>query len=103
MKLVEIIHGFETSEEVINTLREFCKKAGKDPVIVQDTTGFIVNRLLSAIRLLEMGTWYYCRHRPCDEVRRRASDGAVRPHRRGHEEVLRHGSGPGKGPSLSTV
>ena len=35
--------------------------AGKDPVIVQDTTGFIVNRLLtpymlSAIRLLEMGT-----------------------------------------------
>lgn len=61
MKLVEIIHGFETSDEVINTLDEFCKKIGKDPVIVQDTTGFIVNRLLtpymlSAIHLLEMGT-----------------------------------------------
>ena len=61
MKLVEIIHGFETSEEVITTLNAFCKKVGKDPVIVQDTTGFIVNRLLtpyilSAVRLLEMGT-----------------------------------------------
>ena len=61
MKLVEIIHGFETSDEVISTLDEFCKKVGKDPVIVQDTTGFIVNRLLtpymlSAIHLLEMGT-----------------------------------------------
>lgn len=61
MKLVEIIHGFETSDEVIETLDEFCKKLGKEPVIVQDTTGFIVNRLLtpymlSAIRLLEMGT-----------------------------------------------
>ena len=61
MKLVEIIHGFETSDEVVSTLDEFCKKLGKDPVIVQDTTGFIVNRLLtpymlSAIHLLEMGT-----------------------------------------------
>lgn len=61
MKLVEIIHAFETSEETISTLDVFCKKLKKDPVIVQDTTGFIVNRLLtpymlSAIRLLEMGT-----------------------------------------------
>jgi len=61
MKLVEIIHGFETSDAVVSTLNEFCKKVGKDPVTVQDTTGFIVNRLLtpymlSAIRLLEMGT-----------------------------------------------
>ena len=61
MKLVEIIHGFETSDAVVGMLNEFCKKVGKDPVTVQDTTGFIVNRLLtpymlSAIRLLEMGT-----------------------------------------------
>jgi 3-hydroxybutyryl-CoA dehydrogenase len=61
MKLVEIIHAFETSDATIGTLNEFCKKLKKDPVIVQDTTGFIVNRLLtpymlSAIRLLEMGT-----------------------------------------------
>ena len=61
MKLVEIIHAFETSEETVSKLDDFCKHLGKDPVIVQDTTGFIVNRLLtpymlSAIRLLEMGT-----------------------------------------------
>ncbi|MBS1225116.1 MAG: hbd, partial [Proteobacteria bacterium] len=48
-------------DDTINALNELCKKLGKDPVIVQDTTGFIVNRLLtpymlSAIRLLEMGT-----------------------------------------------
>jgi 3-hydroxybutyryl-CoA dehydrogenase len=61
MKLVEIIHAFETSDEVIDMLDRFCKVIGKDPVIVQDTTGFIVNRLLTpymlnAIRMLERGT-----------------------------------------------
>ena len=61
MKLVEIIHAFETSEETIQNLTEFCSAIGKDPVVVQDTTGFIVNRLLTpymlnAIRMLERGT-----------------------------------------------
>jgi 3-hydroxybutyryl-CoA dehydrogenase len=61
MKLVEIIHAFETAEETIEALDGFCKAIGKDPVIVQDTTGFIVNRLLTpymlnAIRMLERGT-----------------------------------------------
>ena len=61
MKLVEIIHAFETSDATIDTLNSFCTKIGKDPVIVQDSTGFIVNRLLTpymlnAIRMLERGT-----------------------------------------------
>ncbi|MCB0218736.1 MAG: 3-hydroxyacyl-CoA dehydrogenase family protein [Chrysiogenetes bacterium] len=61
MKLVEVVHAFETSSGVIAELVEFCKACKKDPVVVQDTTGFIVNRLLtpymlSAIRLLEQGT-----------------------------------------------
>jgi 3-hydroxybutyryl-CoA dehydrogenase len=61
MKLVEIIHGFETSGRSLELLNDFCKKIGKDPVVVQDTTGFIVNRLLTpymlnAIRMLERGT-----------------------------------------------
>jgi 3-hydroxybutyryl-CoA dehydrogenase len=61
MKLVEIIHAFETSEESVDELSRFCAAIGKDPVIVQDTTGFIVNRLLTpymlnAIRMLERGT-----------------------------------------------
>jgi len=61
MQLVEIIHAFETSDATISQLSKFCAKVGKDPVLVQDTTGFIVNRLLTpymlnAIRLLEQGT-----------------------------------------------
>lgn len=61
MKLVEVIHGFETSDAAVDVLADFCVKLGKDPVIVQDTTGFIVNRLLTpymlnAIRMLERGT-----------------------------------------------
>ncbi len=61
MKLVEVIHGFETCEENIQALTVFCRRIGKEPVQVQDTTGFIVNRLLTpymlnAIRMLERGT-----------------------------------------------
>jgi 3-hydroxybutyryl-CoA dehydrogenase len=61
MALVEIIHAFETSEATVTRLFEFCQAVGKDPVLVQDTTGFIVNRLLTpymlqAIRILEQGT-----------------------------------------------
>jgi len=61
MALVEIIHAFETSDTVVKALEKFTKQIGKDPVLVQDTTGFIVNRLLTpymlnAIRLLEQGT-----------------------------------------------
>lgn len=61
MKLVEIIHGFETTDATLHALNDFSKEIGKDPVIVQDTTGFIVNRLLTpymlnAIRMLERGT-----------------------------------------------
>ena len=61
MQLVEVVHAFETSEETIACLNEFCVAIGKEPVLVQDTTGFIVNRLLTpymlnAIRLLEQGT-----------------------------------------------
>jgi 3-hydroxybutyryl-CoA dehydrogenase len=61
MRLVEIIHAFETSDETVDTLAAFCKRIDKYPVVVQDTTGFIVNRLLTpymlnAIRMLERGT-----------------------------------------------
>jgi 3-hydroxybutyryl-CoA dehydrogenase len=61
MSLVEVIHGFETSDDTLRALVAFCEAIGKDPVMVQDTTGFIVNRLLTpymlnAIRMLERGT-----------------------------------------------
>jgi len=61
MSLVEVIHGFETSDETLRELVAFCEAIDKEPVVVQDTTGFIVNRLLTpymlnAIRMLERGT-----------------------------------------------
>ena len=60
MKLVEIVKALTTSDETIATLRDFVTKIGKTGVVCQDTTGFIVNRLmvpylLGAIRMLELG------------------------------------------------
>ncbi len=46
MKLVEIIRGYNTSDEVTNTIMELCKKLGKIPVEVKDYPGFVANRIL---------------------------------------------------------
>jgi 3-hydroxybutyryl-CoA dehydrogenase len=58
MKLVEVIHSENTSEEVITTLVELAKQMGKTPVVCKDAPGFIVNRVarhyyLEAMHLLE--------------------------------------------------
>jgi 3-hydroxybutyryl-CoA dehydrogenase len=60
MKLVEVVKTIATSQATIDALFAFSKKLGKEPVLAQDTPGFIVNRLLVpyllyAIRLLEQG------------------------------------------------
>ena len=50
LKLVEVIKGDETSDEVANLVIELAKKIGKEPVLVKkDSPGFIVNRILGAI------------------------------------------------------
>lgn len=46
MKLVEIIRGYNTSDEVTNTIMELSKTLGKDPVEVNDYPGFVANRIL---------------------------------------------------------
>jgi 3-hydroxybutyryl-CoA dehydrogenase len=46
MKLVEIITGKDTSEEVHGTIVELSEKMGKIPHSVKDSPGFIANRLL---------------------------------------------------------
>jgi 3-hydroxybutyryl-CoA dehydrogenase len=58
MKLVEIVRTISTSEETIETVRQFAISLGKTPVLARDTAGFIVNfllipYLLAAIRMLE--------------------------------------------------
>lgn len=46
MKLVEIIRGYNTSDEVTKTIMELSKTLGKDPVEVNDYPGFVANRIL---------------------------------------------------------
>nr|WP_026898479.1 3-hydroxybutyryl-CoA dehydrogenase [Daejeonella oryzae] len=46
MKLVEVIRGYATSDEVTNTVMELALKLGKTPVEVNDYPGFVANRIL---------------------------------------------------------
>jgi 3-hydroxybutyryl-CoA dehydrogenase len=46
MKLVEIIRGMATSDETFSTVHALAEKLGKTPVLVHDSAGFVVNRLL---------------------------------------------------------
>lgn len=46
MKLVEIIRGYNTSDEVTNIIMELSKKLNKIPVEVNDYPGFVANRIL---------------------------------------------------------
>jgi 3-hydroxybutyryl-CoA dehydrogenase len=60
MKLVEVAPGLKTAPETVSTCVAFAKKLGKAPVVVSDSTGYIVNRLLvpymvDAIGCLERG------------------------------------------------
>jgi enoyl-CoA hydratase/3-hydroxyacyl-CoA dehydrogenase len=53
MKLVEVIKGEETSDEIINALYDLVKKIGKIPVkVMKDSPGFIVNRINAPDMLL---------------------------------------------------
>ena len=60
MRLVEVVRTILTSEATVKTAWEFVLALGKTPVATQDTTGFVVNRLLvpyllEAVRVLESG------------------------------------------------
>jgi len=46
MKLVEVIRGYATSDEVTETIMEMSRKLGKVPTEVNDYPGFIANRIL---------------------------------------------------------
>jgi 3-hydroxybutyryl-CoA dehydrogenase len=60
MKLVEVIQGAATCKETMSLLSDFSKKVGKQPVVVQDSPGFIVNRVarhfyVESLKVLEEG------------------------------------------------
>ena len=46
MKLVEVIRGYSTSDEVTKAVLDVSQKLGKTPVEVNDYPGFVANRIL---------------------------------------------------------
>lgn len=60
MKLVEVVKGELTSEEVAQATYKLCDQMNKTPVLCKDAPGFIVNRIarhyyLEALKLVEKG------------------------------------------------
>jgi 3-hydroxybutyryl-CoA dehydrogenase len=58
MKLVEVVKGSQTNDEVANTVFNICEQMGKQPVMCKDSPGFIVNRVarhyyLEALKIAE--------------------------------------------------
>jgi 3-hydroxybutyryl-CoA dehydrogenase len=59
MKLVEVVHTVATSDDVVATAVDVCRRLDKHPVTCGDRAGFIVNALLfpylnDAVRMLEV-------------------------------------------------
>ena len=46
MKLVEVIRGYSTSDEVTDSIMDLSRRLGKVPVEVNDYPGFVANRIL---------------------------------------------------------
>ena len=61
MRLVEVIHGYYTSDETVKVAQDVSKALGKTTIVVKkDYPGFVVNRLMliqyiEAMRLVEQG------------------------------------------------
>ena len=60
MQLVEIVRGSKTDRTTLNIAIQFAKQIGKLPVLVKDSPGFLVNRILlpymvEAVRLFSEG------------------------------------------------
>jgi 3-hydroxybutyryl-CoA dehydrogenase len=60
MKLVEVVKGAQSRDEVIQTIYQLALQMGKTPVICKDAPGFIVNHVarpyyLEALKLVEQG------------------------------------------------
>lgn len=70
MALVEVVRGSSTREEALDATVAFARELGKEPVVVADSPGFIVNRVarpyyLEALRLLGDGA---ASHEAIDEI-----------------------------------
>lgn len=60
MKLVEVIAGASSSDQVVQTIQKLAEKLGKKAVVAKDAPGFIVNRVarhfyVEGLKVLEEG------------------------------------------------
>ncbi len=60
MRLIEIVKGYRTSDETLETTKEVAKRLGKETVVINDYPGFITSRITNiiireAVRILEEG------------------------------------------------
>jgi 3-hydroxybutyryl-CoA dehydrogenase len=60
MKLVEVVKGSDTNDEIAMAIYEICKQMDKVPVMCKDAPGFIVNRVarhyyLESLKIVEEG------------------------------------------------
>jgi len=60
MKLVEVIAGTSSSDQVVQTIKKLAEKLGKKAVVAKDAPGFIVNRVarhfyVEGLKVLEEG------------------------------------------------
>jgi 3-hydroxyacyl-CoA dehydrogenase/enoyl-CoA hydratase/3-hydroxybutyryl-CoA epimerase len=70
MPLVEVIEGPKTSPRTVQTALAVCRRLGKTPVVVQDSPGFLVNRLLTFY--MAEALWLLSEGREIEEI-----DGAM--------------------------
>ena len=60
MKLVEVVKGTQTNDEVVKAVFDICRQMGKTAVLCKDSPGFIVNRVarhyyLESLKIVEEG------------------------------------------------
>jgi 3-hydroxybutyryl-CoA dehydrogenase len=58
MKLVEVIRGPHTSDKTVDIIRAVSEKMGKTAVVVNDSPGFVISRVLATM----MNDAIYCLH-----------------------------------------
>jgi 3-hydroxybutyryl-CoA dehydrogenase len=64
MKLVEVVKGNQTDDEIAKAIYDVCRQMGKVPVMCNDAPGFVVNRIarhyyLESLKMVEEGIASY--------------------------------------------
>jgi len=68
MPLIEVIRGEKSDDRAVSTVYQFSKRIGKTPIVVKDSPGFLVNRLL--MPYLNEATYMLAEGAPIEELDR---------------------------------